>query len=127
MLVGDNDTMDELLADNHYAWALGQVNDSIFGASAIISRAIAAKFARLADTTIEGLSVSYSQRVTQYNDMAVKFEAQAAKQGESLGPPIAGGISLSDMDSVREDTDRVPSVFEQDMFRTGSDNELRRQ
>lgn len=122
MLAGDADTTDELLADNHYAWALAQASDGLFGAASIICKAIAAKFSRLVDTTVEGLSVSYSQRVEHYNEMAAKFEAQASRLGETIGGElignvVAGGTSVSTADGVRDNSDRVTPAFERGMFK----------
>jgi len=123
MLAGDADTSDELMTDNQYAWALDESSDNIYGAASLIARAIAGKFARRADTSIGELRVSYSQRVTQYNDIAARMTREEVKRGGSvsvIGAPRAGGISQSAVDAVRDNTDRVQPSFRRGMFETNN-------
>lgn len=113
-LVGDVDSTDQQIQNEEILFALGQTSDEIYGASALTARAIAARYGRLVDTTIDqtGLQASYSQRQKHYLDLAFDLEKQAKKYGgTSLGVPSAGGLSRSEVRAVESDEDRVPSMF----------------
>lgn len=110
LLVGDTNTNDQQLQDAEVEFALSQANDKIYSAAAIAARAIAGKYSRLVDTSFDTVKASYSQRRDQYLAIAEQMEKQARSFG-SLGVPAAGGISLSDMDSVEEDPDRPQPAF----------------
>lgn len=112
-IIGDTDSTDPLLTDEEIAYYL-TVDDNVFGAAALCAKAIQATFARLADTTIESVSVKYSQRAKQYASLAEDLEKQAA--ANDLVSPSVLGISKDAMQTQREDDDRVPNKFEVDQF-----------
>jgi len=105
-LVGDTDNVNQLVTDEEIAYALAQ-EGSAYIAAALIARGLAGKFSKYVDQSVGDLSISYSQRVTQYNDLAKRLEAQGSS---SLGIPFAGGISQADKTTREEDTDRVPTA-----------------
>lgn len=117
VLVGDTISTDQQIADEVVAFALEQSGDEVYEAGAIIARSLAAKYARLVDTTVEDVETKYSQRRDVYMSLARDLEAQAEKYGaSSLGIPVAGGISITEMESARDDTDRVPALFKVGQF-----------
>jgi hypothetical protein len=117
VLIGDTDTTDQQITDEVIAFALDQSGDEVYEAGAIIARSLAAKYARLVDTKVEDVETKYSQRRDTYMQLARDLEAQAEKYGSSsLGVPIAGGISISEMEAARDDTDRVPALFKVGQF-----------
>jgi hypothetical protein len=117
LLVGDTDTTDQQVSDEEIAFAISQAADDIYNASALICRALSGKYARLVDTSIESVSSSYSQRATQYAELAVRLIKEGKRLGSvGLGVPVAGGMSISEMEGVETDTDRVPSAFRVDQF-----------
>lgn len=116
LLIGDTDTNDQQLQDAEVDFALSQANNAVYSAAAIAARAIAGKYGRLVDTSFDSVKTSYSQRRDQYLVLAQNLEKQAKKYG-SLGVPVAGGISISDMDSVEEDDDRPKPAFRRGQFR----------
>lgn len=114
-LIGDTDVTDAALTDEEIAYALAQ-NPNIYAAAAICARAIAGKYATEVDTKFESVSVNYSQKAKAYYELAKRLERQAKTQG-GLGIPLAGGISITERDSVNEDSDRIPPSFYTDQFR----------
>ena len=117
LLVGDTDTSDQLVQNEEITFALAQVGDNVYYAGSWICKAIAAKFSRMVDTQLDGaLSAKYSDRVKQYQLLSIQIEAQGKKtSGKALGA-FGGGISVIDMTSAREDTDRVKPAFTIDQF-----------
>lgn len=116
-LTGDTDTTDRQVTDEEIAFALLQTADDIYNAGAVICRGLAGKYARLVDTSIESVSSAYSQRVTHYTDLAARLIKEGKRFGSvGLGVPVAGGMSISGMEAVEDDADRVPSAFRVDQF-----------
>lgn len=115
-LVGDTDTTDQQTSDEEIAFALTQSSDDIYLAGSIVCRAIAAKYARLVDVSVDDteLTVDYSKRQEAYLKLAGKLERQSVRgPGGSIavGIPVAGGISVSDVDSVEQNLDRPTPAF----------------
>lgn len=131
LLIGDNDSTEQIgISDEEIAFALSQADNNIYKASAILSRALAGKYSRLADTSFDGVSTKNSQLSASYMELARKLEQQAAEYGTGLiGSPLAGGTKISDIGAALEDTDRVPSAFTTGQFRNpqGVDDEPWRQ
>lgn len=115
LLVGDTDYDDKQLEDEEIFFSLSTASNDIFAAGAICARLIAAKYARLVDTTVDetGIRARYDQRQKSYSDLAVRLDNQSKQYGVggTLGVPAAGGISVSDVKSADTDSDRVKSVF----------------
>lgn len=117
LLVGDTDTTDQQMTDEEIAFALSQASDDIYNASALLCRALSGKYARLVDTSVESVSSSYSQRAKQYAELAVRLTKEGKRMGSvGLGVPVAGGMSISEMEGVENDTDRAPSAFRIEQF-----------
>lgn len=112
--IGDTNTSDQLLSDEEISFFLTQ-SDNIYGASAKACRAIAARFARLTDTEVEGVSDRLSQMVRHYNDLASSYDRDSVKSGSSI-MPIVTGISYGEMRLVDADTDRVVPAFKMSQF-----------
>lgn len=110
LLIGDtsNAAATELLADGEISWYLSQ-ETNVYRAAASAAEAIAAKFARLADTSVGDVSVSNSQKSAQYTDLAKRLALKATKRGSAAA--FAGGISVADRDTRLDDTDRVDPFF----------------
>ena len=116
-LVGDTDTTDQRVTDEEIAFALSQASDDVYLAAAICARALAGKYANLVDTKFESVSSNYSDLRDNYTRLATQLERQSKKfAANGLGIPAAGGMSISEIDSVESDTDRVPSKFRRDQY-----------
>jgi len=120
LLVGDTNTNDQQVSDEEIAFYLSEASNNTYRAAAIAAQGLAAKYARSVDTAFEGVRSSYSQRATHYKQMALQLEAKAVSAG-GLGMPSAGGISISEIERVDNDTDRVKPVFKQGQFSNGPD------
>lgn len=117
-LVGDTVTSDQQVQDEEIEFALDATGDNAYFAAAYVSNAIAGRYARRVDTQLDGaLSAKYSQLQDHYKKLAFTLDKQGKKfSGGTLGISF-GGISLSDIDTVRENTDRVSNTFRRDRFR----------
>jgi len=116
LLVGDTDTNDQQVQDEEIAFALSESNDNVYYAAAWVARAIAGKYARQVTTELDGqLSVEYSDLAKQYSKLADQLEYQSLKTGGGLGIK-AGGITKTDIEIAREQTNRVKPTFRRDRF-----------
>ena len=114
-LIGDTDSANALFTDEEIAFFLDQENDNVYLAAALACDSMVAKESTSEDVSIEGVSVSSSTQSTKWATSAAKFRSLA--QGKSTGARIwIGGISLGDMDTEDEDTDRFPSQVKTGMF-----------
>lgn len=113
-LIGDTDTNDQQLSNEELDYLLTTYSSDKYAAAIAAVRALIAKFARLADKAVGDLRISYSQRLKHYQQLISNLQLQAATVG-GLAEPYAGGISVSDKDSVEEDTDREPPAFTKDL------------
>lgn len=102
-LIGDTDNTDQLVTDEEIAYALAQ-EGSAYIAAARICRSVASKFARYMDQSVGDLSISYSQRYTQFTALADRLESDGSSR---LGVPFAGGISVAAKEAVTDDSDRI--------------------
>ena len=111
-LSGDTDTNDQLINDEEIGWVNKEVTGSSTATTGLYDAAyrccltIASKFSRLADQSVGDLRVSLSQKATAYRLQAEELKSLATREG-SVPTPYAGGISISDKDIDRDDSDRV--------------------
>lgn len=130
LLIGDTDSTDQQLMDSEVAFALDQNGDDVYLAAITCCAALEGKYASSVDEAFEGMKMSSSQRAAGYKSLSIRLTAQAKKNGSiGLGVPVAGGISIDTMSSVREDTDRVRPAFVINQFdnprATGDSEEYR--
>lgn len=109
LLIGDADDTDFRVTDEEIAFYLSETSDDVYAASIVACRALAARYAGLGDTSIDGVTIRYSEIAKNYTALATRLEKQAKESGslKSAGIPQFGGTSESDMRSADEDTDRV--------------------
>jgi len=113
-MVQDTDQADYFLENAEIDWLISE-ESTTKAAAARAAKAIATQFARLADTDIESVSVKYSQKQRQYLQMATRLEIEAAS-GSGVASPDVNGVSIGDMESVREDDDRPRDRFYRGQF-----------
>ena len=120
-LIGDTDPTRPLLSDDELAYLRDQYGDNPLRVAAEAADALAAKFALLVDQTVGRVSVSYSQRATQFRALAAELRRRMARSGK----PYFGGVSVADMDAEEADTDRPEPLFAigQDDNESGSGRE----
>lgn len=116
LLIGDTDTNDQQLQDEEITFALAQNSDNIYFAASWSSRLLANKYSRQVDIDLDGqLSVKYTDLAKNYLKLADNLEYQGKKSGANVGV-AAGGISRSEMEANRLNTDRVAPAFRRDQF-----------
>jgi hypothetical protein len=107
-LLGDT-TSPFQLQDAEILFALDQ-NSNIYGAAAICARALAGRYARQVDDKFETIESKNSQLRQNFEMLARSLDQQAKRRG-GIGTPIAGGVSRADVESARENEDRVKPFF----------------
>lgn len=112
-LIWDTDSTDALLTDEQVNFFLAQ-DSNIYKAASNAAKAIAAKYAGNVDKIVDDMSLADSQKYKQYSDLASELLTKSKIHGG--GGIYAGGISISDKDSVEDDTDRVLPAFELGQF-----------
>lgn len=117
LLLGDTNTLDQQVQDEEVLFALAQTNNSVYYAAAWLAKTVASQYARKVDVSLDGaLSAKYSDLSKQYQTLSEKLEYQGKKSGAAVGV-IAGGITKTSVNSVRENTDRIGGTFRRDRFR----------
>lgn len=117
LLVGDTDTSDQQVQNEEIIFGLAQNGDNVYYTASWIARSIAAKYARLVDTDLDGqLSEKYSQLQSHYKGLSDTLEYQGKTTSGGLGF-AAGGLSRARMKAVKSNTDRTGSRIQRDQFR----------
>ena len=117
LLVGDTDTLDQQVQNEEITFGLSENGDSTYFAGAWIARAIASKYSRKVNTSLDGaLSADYSDLAKQYMQLADNLEYQGKTSGASVGV-LAGGITKSGVNAVRANTNRIEGSFRRDRFK----------
>lgn len=116
LLIGDTDLNDKQVQDEEVSFAVAQANDNVYKAGSMLCRSIAAKYSRKVNTELSGaLSADYSDLSRHYLSLADTLEYQGKILGASVGA-VAGGITKSKVDAVRENTNRIQGSFRRDRF-----------
>jgi hypothetical protein len=106
-LIGDPD---EVLVDEDTLDAMWSLSgENVYECAALCADGLAAKFSKSASFSVEGLSISNSTKSERYADLAKRLRALRAGAVGGIGVPVVTGISIGTMDSVDDDSDRVPS------------------
>ena len=117
LLVGDTDTTDQQVQNEEITFALSESSNNIYAAASWVARTIASKYSRRVNTTLDGaLSADYTDLAAQYFKLAEDLEYRGKTNGAVLGVS-AGGITISDINAVRANTNRVEGSFRRDRFR----------
>ena len=117
LLVGDTDTTDQQVQNEEVTFSLSENGNNVYYSGAWIARAIASKYSRKVNTELSGaLKADYSDLVTHYNSLADNLEYQGKTSGASVGV-LAGGITKSTVEAVRQNTNRIEGSFRRDRFK----------
>jgi hypothetical protein len=122
-LVGDTDVNDQQVQDEEVNFALSEVGNNAYFAASYVADTIAAKYSRRVTTKLDGaLSAEYSDLADQYRKLSVFLKQQGQRySGGSLGLS-AGGIKVTDVNTTRDDDNRIPASFRMDRFRILSED-----
>jgi hypothetical protein len=108
ILIGD---IDGTLVDDEVITAFSAIYSDSYLVAAGAADYLAAKFSKSVTFSVEGLSIQNSTKAENYRELADRLRAQSGggASGVPAGTPFVSGVSISEMDSVDSDTDRVPS------------------
>lgn len=98
--------------------ALLVIEADVYRAASLACRTIAATFSTKMDVRVGGaIDIKLSQKFDHYMALANEYEKRAnSKTGaNAIVSPIVGGVSIADMNTVEEDTDRADSAFKRGM------------
>jgi hypothetical protein len=112
-LSGDTVADDPLVTDEEIAYALAD-EGAPTPAAALVCEALAARFARQVDKSVGDLRLSLSQKAQAFAAKAERLREHAAHGAI----PFAGGLSESERDAARRDSDLVQPSFRVDLFCT---------
>ncbi len=113
--IGDTDSDAAQFQDSEIQ-SLLTTYKNVMAASIAAARALAAKYSRRSDITVESVSKRYSQMSANYLALASQLEVQAAKDGTNTAGIGATGISIAEIDAAFADTDRPQSQNVEGMF-----------
>ena len=117
LLVGDTDTLDQQMQNEEISFSLSENSNNVYYAGAWSARAIGSQYSRKVNTEISGaLKADYSDLAKQYRQLADSLEYQGKTSGASVGV-LAGGITKSRVEAVREDTNRIEGSFRRERFK----------
>lgn len=112
-LLGDTDECDQLLQDGEITWLLSQYNNAPMNAAIRGCEVLMMKFGRLVDESVGSVRMSYSQRVGAFTKLQVMLRNRLATEDCSW---FAGGISVSQVQTVDANADRVRPSFTRNMM-----------
>ena len=117
LLVGDTDTLDQQAQNEEIIFALNENGNNVYYAGAWVARVISSKYSRRVTTQLDGaLQANYSDLAKQYKVLADDLEYQGKTSGAVIGI-LAGGITKSQIEAVRANTNRIEGSFRRDRFR----------
>ena len=105
--IGDTLPSDALLTDQEINGVIALGGGNVM-ASANCAQRIAAQFARKVSLAEGAFRISLQQRYQHYTDLHASLQAEARR---GTGLPYAGGISVTDVQTVAGNTDREKPAF----------------
>ena len=112
MLLRDPASASQELSDTDIQTAL-ELESNVYKAAALCAGNLAAKYAPKVDLKAEGVSIANSQKHKHWMN---RERVLLRLAGSDIGAPALSGVSVSEMEEAREDTDRVQEVFRMGQF-----------
>lgn len=123
LLVGDTDVSDQQVQDEEIDFALSLTNDNIYSAGSWIAGIIYSKYARLVNTELDSaIAADYSDLAENYKSLAAELKQKEVMYSGGKLKFYAGGISKTQIETVRQNTDRPTAQFRMDRFRYPQDD-----
>ena len=117
LLVGDTETLDQQAQNEEITFALSENNNNVYYSAGWVARTISSQYARKVNTSLDGaLKADYSDLMKHYSTLADNLEYQGKTSGAAVGV-LAGGITKSNIEAVRANTNRVEGSFRRDRFK----------
>ncbi len=117
LMTGDTGTT-PIMEDAQYTLVLGIESSNYYNAAFLACNSLAGIYAIKVSVTAGPVSIENQQKYEHYTELADKYRQMAREGlgtdsdngGSSLvSSPVVTGVSVSEMETVEEDTDRVPS------------------
>lgn len=112
-LIGDTDKSDPQLLDGEIEWVLSQYNNTPLNAAIRCIETIMTKYSRQVDESVGQVKISFSQRLKAYQAMQAVLLTRLAREDAT---PYAGGISVCDVITQDQNSDRVRPDFTKHMM-----------
>lgn len=109
-LIGDVDMSNALISDEEINALLTRIG-SAYLTAATLADGLAGQYAKSVSFSVEGLSISNTQKYEHFLGLAARLRSQATLADGGLGTPFVGGVSKGEMQSVDDDTDKEPNRF----------------
>lgn len=118
LLIGDTgETATFLLTDEGINAMLTFNAANIYSTAAALADGLAARYSARVNLSVDGLSVSNSDRAKAFRDLASRLRSQAITSAAGgLGSPFVGGVSVADMRTNGQNQDRVQPAFRRGQF-----------
>ena len=117
LLVGDTETLDQQSQNEEITFALSENGNNVYYSAGWVARTISSQYARKVNTSLDGaLKADYSDLMKHYSTLADNLEYQGKTSGAAVGV-LAGGITKSNIEAVRANTNRVEGSFRRDRFK----------
>ena len=100
-----------MLGDAEIAWVITE-EGNVYLAAAAVARSIGAKFTEATSKQVGDLKIESQQKRDQFKKLADELKERGLLRA---GRPYAGGISIDDKITVRDDDDRVVPAFKKRM------------
>lgn len=100
LLIGDTDSTSPLFNDTEADYLLNRRNGNVLAAAADACDALAVRFARDVDFTVDGTSVSRMRRSESYRALARAYRARAGAGGGLASIPITTGLFITATDEL---------------------------
>lgn len=121
-LVQDTDDNDRLVEDEEISFVLSQTGNDIYRAAYNLCNAIALKLGRELDVKGE-IGFSSREKYEHYKELAMELKELSTTQGGAI-EIFAGGISESEKDNYRADTDLTQPFFTRELHHYPGTNKL---
>lgn len=113
-LSGDTNSNDPLVQDEEIMYTLGEQPSPML-AAALVLRALASKFSKMATQKIGDISKNCSDISKAFAERANELDPDGITVGVSLVLPSFGGLKISEKETLAEDTDAVQPSFSKGM------------
>ena len=114
LTIGDTVTTAFLLSNEEIV-ALLSMYGSVHQAAIAAARGLAAKYSREADKWVGDLKILASQKAKAFLELATAL-SDAGGSMSARGVPSAGGIRISQKETMEDNTDRVRPAFYRNQF-----------
>jgi hypothetical protein len=112
LLIGDTDTTNQYISDEEIVAMLAFNNDDVYETAAQIADSLAGRYSTTSKLEIDDFMIDFGAVAEQFATLAKRIRVSATNASANTIGAWVAGVSVTAMDAVRDDTDRVNSRFE---------------